>query len=99
MLCLLVWLPLALHVGALFGVEHQFDEGRGSFLVWSFFILLVHDILVTFKLWLTIITHSSPWPLTMICIQQVHNKTWYYCLVCVWREEFISRVLWCLQRV
>ncbi len=90
---------LALHAGTLFGVEHQFDKGWGSFLVWSFIILWVHSILVTFERWLTIITHPSPCPSRMICVQQVHNKTRYYCLVCVWREEFISRVLWYLQRV
>jgi hypothetical protein len=48
MLCLLVCPPLTLHVGTLFGVEHQFDEGRGSFLVLSFVILWVHGILDIF---------------------------------------------------
>jgi hypothetical protein len=35
----------------------------------------------------------------MICIQQIRNKTRFYPSVCVWREEFISRVLWHLKRV
>jgi hypothetical protein len=65
MLCLLVWPPLTLQDGALFGVEHQFDEGRGSFLVWLFFILWVHRY---FERWLTIIGQPSPWTPMMIHI-------------------------------
>jgi hypothetical protein len=88
MLCLLVWLPLVLQVGAPFGVEHQFDGGQGSFLIWLFVILWVHRILVTFERWLTIIDPPPPpWPPMMFCIPQVQNKTRYYCSVCVWRKE------------
>jgi hypothetical protein len=50
--CLLLWFPFVLQVGALLGLEDQYDDGRGSSLIFFFLFFWLFGIHEGFYRWL-----------------------------------------------